>query len=198
MLDRLYEESDADYFIQTNADICLQPYFYELVKDLIEGGNDSFCITKRILPEKLKDAPLSVLYSTMGGPHAGHDCFVFRRELYPKLILGDICMGTPWSETTLIASLIAYADNFTAFNNAHVTFHIGDRRIWLGHEYNDYRIHNTEEFVKVLNILKKEKPKIMEHPVIKVQMQKLHNELHGYRNETYSKDCWNLIGGIGK
>ena len=51
ILDRLYEISDADYFIQTNADINLMPYFYHVVRNLIHIGHESFCINKRVIPE---------------------------------------------------------------------------------------------------------------------------------------------------
>ena len=193
ILDRLYETSDADYFIQTNADIGLMPYFYIFVKDLIDGGCDSFCINKRIIPEELKDESLSVMWSTPGLPHAGCDCFVFRRELYPKFDLGDIIMGTPWSETTLMTNMIAYAKNFNVFKNAHATFHLGDRRIWLGHEYNDFRVHNTNEFARILKKLSKKNRKILKHDAIKNQLGKLHQEVTGYNQETYSKICWEFV-----
>lgn len=193
MLQRLYETSDADYFIQTNADIGLMPQFYLLIKDLIEDGNDSFCINKRILPEELKDLPLSIIWSHMGGSHAGHDCFVFRRELYPALKIGDIVMGTPWSEATLIASLVAFSKNFKVFKNAFATFHLGDRRVWIGHELNDYRVLNTNEFARILKMLGKKKKKIFKHETIQYLLGKLVHEVQNYRNETYSKDCWSFI-----
>ena len=193
MLQRLWETSDADYFIQTNADIGLTPHFYLLVKELIEDGNDSFCINKRILPEQLKDYSLPVIWSSIGGGHAGHDCFVFRRDLYPILRLGNIVMGTPWSETTLITNLVAYAKNFKVFKNANATFHLGDRRVWIGHELNDYRILNTNEFARILKILSKKKKSILKHETIKYLLEKLVNEVTGYKNETYSKDCHYFI-----
>ncbi len=189
ILQRLYDTSDADYFIQTNADIGLMPHFYVLIKDLIDAGHDAFCINKRILPEEFKDKSLSVMWSTIGESHAGHDCFVFRRELWPLMNLGDIVMGTPWSETTLIANLVAYAKNFKVFKNAHATFHLGDRRVWLGHEYNDYRIHNTQEFARILKKLSKRNKKILKHEIIQYLLGKLEMEVLGYRNEVYSDDC---------
>jgi mRNA-degrading endonuclease YafQ of YafQ-DinJ toxin-antitoxin module len=193
ILQKLYDFSDADYFIQTNADIGLMPYFYVLIKDLIDAGHDAFCINKRILPEEFKDKSLSVMWSTIGESHAGHDCFVFRRELWPLMNLGDIVMGTPWSETTLIANLVAYAKNFTVYKNAHATFNLGDSRIWLGHEYNDYRILNTNEFAKILKKLSKRNKKILKHEVIQYLLGKLEQEVLGYSKETYSKDCWYFL-----
>jgi hypothetical protein len=194
MLDKLYDVSDADYFIQTNADIGLHPHFYLLVRTLIEDGNDSFCINKRVLPEELKDMPLSVIWSYIGGAHAGHDCFVFRRELYPSLKIGNIIMGTPWSEATLITSLVAYAKNFKVFKNALATFHLGDRRIWIGHDYNDYRIKNTNEFAKILRrVTPSKRKKVFKHETVQYLLGKLKQEVMGYKNETYSDDCWHFL-----
>ena len=104
-------------------------------------------------------------------------------------------MGTPWSEGTVIVSLVTFAKNFMTIRQSSMTFHIGDRRIWLPHDYNDYRIHNTNEVGRILLMLKKKKLSIMKHPVIKLYMQKLEHEVKGYTNmgETYSQDCWKLL-----
>lgn len=182
---------DADYYIQTNADIGLMPSFYVLIANLIEDGNASFCINKRIISEMLKDAPLSIIYSVMGSKHAGHDCFVFPASVVDKLDLGNICMGTPWSECTMIVSLVRYAENFTVFKEAHATFHLGDRRIWLPHNLNSYRIHNTNEFARILRKLKHKD--VMKHDTIKYLLGKLKQEVEGYRNEIYSEDCHHLL-----
>lgn len=198
ILDRLYEASNAEYFIQTNADIGVQPHFYLTIGRLIEVGWDSFCINKRIIwghYRDVKDIPL--MYAELGKHHNGHDCFVFRRELYPTLrpYIGDICMGTPWSETTLMAALIAFSKTFDVIYDANITFHIGDSRMWLGHDYNDYRVHNTNEFAKMLRLLKKKNPKILQHPVMTMPqlgfLDKLKSEVTNYTKmeETYSKDC---------
>jgi len=190
ILKRLYETApDADYYIQTNADIGVMPHFYVLIYDMIKDGNDSFCINKRIIPEELKDSELSLLYSVLGKDHAGHDCFVFRRELYPKFNLGDICMGTPWSETTLITNLVAYAKNFKVFKQAHATFHLGDRRIWLPKTLNDYRVHNTNEFARILRLLSNKNKEMLKHETIVYLLSKLRREMEVYPDEPYSKNC---------
>ena len=190
MIERLAETvPDADYYIQTNADIGVMPHFYMLIHDIIKDGNESFCINKRIIPEDLKDAELSLMYSVLGKEHAGHDCFVFPAKLVPKFNLGDICMGTPWSETTLITNLIAYAKNFKVFKQAHATFHLGDRRIWLPKDYNDYRVHNTNEFARVLRLLSNKNKDILKHETIVYLISKLKRELEVYPDEPYSKNC---------
>lgn len=190
MIDRVHEVSDAEYIIQTNADIGLMPHFYLLVKSIINDGLDSFCINKRIMPEALNTIKaLPLIWSGLGEVHAGHDCFVFKREIYPKFDMGKICMGTPWSEAVLITNLVAYAKIFQVFKNAHATFHLGDRRVWLPHDYNDYRINNTNEFARVLRKLSNKDKKILKHPTIRYLLEKLKTEVQGYRNEVYSEDC---------
>jgi len=163
------------------------------VKELIEGGNDSFCINKRIIPEELRNSPLPIVWSFIGGGHAGHDCFVFRRELVPSMELGNITTGTPWSETTIIPNLVTYAKNFKVFRHANATLHFGDRRVWLPTRFNDYRILNTNEFARILKMLLKKKKSILEHETIKYLLGKLKSEVTLYKNEVYSKDCLDLI-----
>ena len=193
ILQRLHDISDADYFIYTNADICVMPHFYVLIKDLVEKGHDAFCINKRIIPEELKDEGLPVMYSHLGIPHAGFDCFVFRRELQPLFSLGNACVGVPWGETTLAANLVALAKNFTVFRDQHTTFGIGDRRGWLPHAFNDYRVLCTNEFARILKKLSKRNKKVLKHKEIQYLLGKLKSEVTGYKHETYSSDCWYFV-----
>ena len=190
MMERLYETvPEVDYYIQTNADIGVLPHFYVLIYDMVNDGNVSFCINKRIIPETLKDSSLSLMYSYYGNEHAGHDCFVFPAELVPKFDLGTICMGTPWSETTLITNLVAYAKNFKVFKQAHATFHLGDRRIWRPKEFDDYRFFNCNEFARILKKLARgENKKILQHETIKYLLSKAKTEYLSYnKNESYNR-----------
>lgn len=191
IINALYEVSDADIFIQTNADIGVMPYFYETVTSIFKTGRKAFCINKRIIDERmgLKDvADLPLMYCAMGEPHNGHDCFVFAREFYPKFDLGDVCLGAPWTEGTFIASMVNAFSEFMVFKNAHLTFHIGDRRDWLNEEQMDYRIHCCNEFTKVLREFSKNNPKILEHKTIKYLLGKLKQEVNLYNDERYSDD----------
>lgn len=195
MLDRLYEYGGHkdEYFIQTNADIILQPHFYEFVGELIRNGQDSFCINKRIIPEKFKDGSLAEMWACPGHEHAGLDCFVFRRKLYPKFDMGEVVMGSAWSEAVIMTNMVAYAKNFDVYKNSYATLHLGDRRIWLPHSQNQYRVQNTNEFARVLKKLSKKNKSILKHDAIVNQLGKLKHEVTNYRNEVYSKDCWDLI-----
>lgn len=191
ILDRLYEATDAEYLIQTNADIGLQPFFYLLIKRIIEDlGYDAFCINKRIIPDHYRSIDeLPLMWAEMGNAHAGFDCFVFHRDLYPAFRVGKVCMGTPWSEATVGLSMDYYAKKFTVFQNAHATFHIGDPRIWRPAQYNDYRQFNTEEVCKVMTWFKKRKPNWIKRPIPAYFVKKLKMEV----SAGYCRECQKLI-----
>jgi len=72
IIQNLYDTSTADYFVYTNADICVMPHFYLFIKDMIEKGHDSFVINKRIIPEELKDEGLPMMWSNLGTAHADY------------------------------------------------------------------------------------------------------------------------------
>lgn len=192
VLQRLYESTDAEYLIQTNVDICLMPYFYVVVDRLIELGRrespgwDIFCINKRIIPEgynEIEQIPL--MYSEIGTSHRGMDCFVYPRAVWPRFDLGDICLGIPWSETTFVINAVAYG-NFRVFQNPHLSFHVGDPRVWKG--FKEERVHNTNEFGRVLTLLISRYPYLREEPVICWFLQKLKLEIKGF----YSQECQKL------
>ncbi len=189
IIEKCYEAAPyATHIIQTNADIILYPHFYLLVKYLIEEGNNTFCINKRIMPEylnKIKDLP--VLWSLTGNPHNGHDCFVFKRDAWPKMDLGDVCMGTPWSEGTIIASMVSTDPSFKVYKTANATFHIGDNRTWLKQELNDYRFHNANETARIIQRYVKK-----QHPAIDYLVKKMFNELNVYGGENYTR-CYKEV-----
>jgi tetratricopeptide (TPR) repeat protein len=157
ILDRLYEASDADYFIYTNIDIALMPYFYTAVKKFIELGYNAFVINRRTISLNFtKPDYLPLMYSQAGEKHPGYDCFVFRRDIYPRYKLGNACIGINWIGRVLIANLMCYTTNFKEFKDEHLTFHIGNDKSWKREEFNDYRLHNELECYKILKALEKE------------------------------------------
>jgi hypothetical protein len=194
ILDRLYESTDADYMIQTNVDIGLMPHFYLSVKRFIEMGYDALIINKRIISkhyDKVEQIP--EMYCDLGTDHNGCDCFVFRRDIYPKFDLGDICMGTPWSETTLVANMVKYSKNCEFLRKTHLTFHIGDERSWIARSEkelwkDEYRRHNTEEFAKCLLRLSKDAEWLLKHPIMTYFIKKMKLELQPH----YAKECHEL------
>jgi len=150
ILERLYEATDADYLIYTNADIALVPHFYISIQYLIDQGYDAFAISRRTVPDTITD--INLLYTFAGRLHEGADCFVFKRELYPLMPLNNICIGTAWIDDALLAILTCHARNFAWFRDMHLTFHLGNNEIWRN--YQDYENHNRDELANILDILK--------------------------------------------
>ncbi len=148
ILTRLYENSNAEYLIYTNTDIIILPQFYEAVAKIIEQGYDAFIINRRRIPKiynSVNDLPF--IYSDIGKSHPGFDCFVFKRELFPKFILGEICVGIPFVEATLMHNLFAHAEKCKLFDDLHLTSHIGMNVMPKRDE--EYYQHNRKEFEKI-------------------------------------------------
>jgi hypothetical protein len=157
ILDAVPREDDADYVIYTNVDIALQPFFYQWVSTVIEQGYDAFVVNRRTISNKffsINEIPL--MYAEIGEPHKGYDCFVFRREIYQKFKLGDICIGAAWVGRALLANMLCFSKKFKEFRNQHLSFHIGDSCTWRHQEFSDYTAHNREEYLTIFRQLESE------------------------------------------
>jgi len=151
ILDRLYEASEADYFIYTNVDIALMPHFYLVVAQLIESGIDGMVINRRTIantPCELAQLPL--MWAQAGEEHPGYDCFVFQRGAYPDFELGTSCIGVNWIGKVLLANVYAHSENFKTFADLHLTFHLGDDRSWKVSDFYDYDLHNERQLHTIL------------------------------------------------
>jgi hypothetical protein len=157
ILDTLYESGQTDYLIYTNADIALQPYFYRFVAGAIGQGYDAFVIDRRTITDKYTSIDqIPLMYAEIGEPHKGYDCFIIKRELYPKFKLGTICIGTAWVGRALLANMATYAARFKEFRNEHLTFHIGDSCTWRNETFNDYFQENWNEYLTIFQQLEME------------------------------------------
>lgn len=126
ILTRLHSTTDAEWLIYTNADIALMPYFYATVAQLIREGHDAILINRRRISRGYTTtSELPMMYAEIGGSHPGYDCFVFHRDLLPRFILDDICIGVPFIEVSLLHNLIATASHLRHIDDMHLTFHIG-------------------------------------------------------------------------
>jgi hypothetical protein len=126
ILHRLADTTDADWLMYTNADICLMPQFYTAVRTMIDRGHDAMLITRRrVSREYTSVAQLPIMYSDIGAPHPGYDCFVFHRSLLDRFILDGICIGVPFLEVSLLHNFIAFASSLRHVDDLHLTFHIG-------------------------------------------------------------------------
>ena len=146
ILDRAYNETDADYLIFTNVDIGLQPKFYEEVLKVIGQGHDAFIINRRRIPKKYSAVDqIEEMYAEKGKKHPGFDCFVFHRDLYPKFSLAEVCIGVPFIGITLAQNLFCFAKNPKVFTEEHLTFHIG-MELFKGRAPKEYYRYNRNQF----------------------------------------------------
>jgi hypothetical protein len=148
--------SDADYIIFSNIDIGLQPNFYKTIHEFINQGIDSFIINKRRVSKEYDSTEdLNQIYSEVGGLHTGYDCFVFKRELFEKYNLGNVCVGVPYVDSVLLFNMACHSLNLKLFTHKHLTFHLGFELIgkWGGEKY---LMHNKNEYIKVMKEIKKD------------------------------------------
>jgi hypothetical protein len=155
ILDRLYDASDADYFIYTNVDISLMPFFYLFVKEKVCQGFDAFSITRRTIGKHyrgIEDIPL--MYAEYGENHPGHDCFVFKRSSYQYYRLFDTCIGAVNIGRSLLFNMICNAQKFQVVRHLHLTFHLGDDRREEKSSYyqtfQDYANHNLYQVRQIV------------------------------------------------
>jgi hypothetical protein len=154
ILSRLYESTDAEYLVYTNADIALMPSFYLAVDAMIAKGYDAIVINRRCISSRYSSPEqLPEMYAEAGTMHTGYDTFVLHRSLFEKIDLGHLCIGIPFNDTALIHHLYAFAKNFRLCTEKHLTFHLGQELIkdWGDP---DYYAHNRREFMRVLSRLK--------------------------------------------
>jgi hypothetical protein len=146
--------TDAEYMVYTNADIGLQPDFYDAIARHIDKGLDALVINRRTIGRHWSEvSEIPQMLKDRGRPHPGFDCFVFRRDAFPRFILGNVCLGSSHVDLPFIASLIATAKNFRLFRDEYLTFHIGDSMTWMKLKVRDYRMYNDNEACKAVRQL---------------------------------------------
>lgn len=155
LLDVAHANSEAEYLIYTNIDICLIPYFYQSITNIIKSGTQSFTITRRTIPQPPgSDYPLTALFADVGEPHRGWDCFIFPRSYVPFLNLRNLCIGAPLVGLGLLANLLVLDPKFKEFRQYHLTFHIGNDRDWNNPINKEYTNHNKAELMLCLSELR--------------------------------------------
>jgi len=156
ILDRCYESSSADYIVYSDSDIALMPYFYSSVKSMIDEGCDAIIINRRDIPADRKDiGDLPYMWAQAGHKHPGWDCYVFKRDLYPKFNLGEIIVGAVGDGTVMQSNLRYYSKKFIELEDAHLTFHLGisprGTTQYTDHNWIKVNMHNDGQVKKILN-----------------------------------------------
>ena len=153
ILMRVYEESDAKYIIYTNVDIALMPHFYLTAEKIMQEGYDVVNIFRRTLDNHYQGIDeIPEMYADLGSDHPGTDCFIIKRELIPKLDLQNVVIGAQFVAFSLRVNLHVFAEKIKEFNRLHMTFHIGDDRVWEG--LDDFSAFNANEADKMFEALK--------------------------------------------
>jgi hypothetical protein len=176
ILDSAAIASDAEFIVYTNVDIGLLPNFYLSLDRIVREGFDACMVTRRTLSKEYKaPSELWKIFADIGDPHPGDDCFVFRRDAYQKYDLGDACIGIKYIARLLAFNLIIHARRFERFKNLHLTFHIGDDRVWHDDKWSDYSAHNERVLRRVVCHYK-ETGKIVSHPLVDRWIRKFGSE----------------------
>ena len=180
ILDRASEAVESDYIIFTNVDIALLPNFYTSVSSLIDSGLDSFIINRRTISKtylSVNDIPL--MFAEVGRPHMGYDCFIFKRAACKDFVLGSICVGAPYIGKTILVNQILNSNRFRVLYDQHLTFHIGNDKIWTSKNLKDYEIHNQREFDKIIAGLNTKQQKLVRKSLSNNRWKGLKNKAGG-------------------
>lgn len=154
VLSKLKECRDADYYIYSNVDIALMPFFYSVVGEYINQEHDAIVVNRRRISKRYEhELSLNLMYADLGKSHPGFDCFVFKRELLEKFVLSEICVGIPFLEVTLLHNIAAFAKNPLYVLDAHLTFHIG-LEVMPNRDKQYYWHNRNTYFKKIAPILK--------------------------------------------
>ncbi len=151
IIDKLYEHSDAEYFIYSNADITLDQRFYVRITKMLRGGYDAMCIHRCDVPKKIAGfrivaENLDRIYHMTNRDHPGHDCFVFKRSIVPSIDTGNVFVGFPPVGAVLKKQIYKNSKKFMEINSSYrLTFHLGNDRCWQDgtvNNNNEYKLKN--------------------------------------------------------
>jgi hypothetical protein len=151
VLEGLGDSKDFDVAVFTNADIAVQPQFYEAIATLIRSGIDAGSVTRRTVVQAGQPGDALVWGSIAEGtPHPGHDCFFFESSLLDDMDVGGVTLGASNVMRPLLANLFIRARNFQVLQHLHLTFHIDDSQDWQSDAYDPNSVYNSEEVLAVL------------------------------------------------
>lgn len=138
-------EPAPTHIVLTNADICLQPYFYPFVERALSSGFDSLVINRRTVSHELQKQSLSIASADYGAQHPGLDCFVFPAAFLDSFVPNTACVGVGQVMRGLMHNLVAHATQLLVLTDVHLTFHFGDDRPWMSQELAAHTAHNRSQ-----------------------------------------------------
>jgi len=151
--------SDADYVIFTNVDICPVPHFYRTVAAILATGYDALVINRRTLAGwPIDPGLLDFMAMDHGRPHEGYDCFVFKRKALDLFVTNEAVVGSGGVMQSLIYNLVATSQRLLILGDVHLTYHLGDDKVWTAPHLRDYIKHNWTEAISTLRLLASANP----------------------------------------
>jgi len=148
------KDSGGDFVVFTNVDICPVPHFYQSIEGLLNRGFDALVINRRTITGWPVDPGLiDLMAMDPGRPHEGYDCFVFRREALAQFVTNHAVVGTGGVMQSLIYNLVATSQRLLFLGDVHLTYHLGDDKVWAAPHLRDYVEHNWTEAIGTLHRL---------------------------------------------
>ncbi len=149
VLTRAAEISNAAFIVYSNMDIVPVPWFYNSVAALLDLHKcDALIVNRRRVDESLIASP-DLLFAEAGLPHPGYDCFILRRELVPRLMLGAVAVGAPGVGFMLAHNLFLVANKCVVEADKHLTVHAGFDIIqkWKGERVAQHQKKEIRKFI---------------------------------------------------
>lgn len=155
ILDKAAERcTNEDYIIYSNVDIALTKEFYTKVIQYIELGHDAIIVNRITMPSYDSQSLQWFLDNIhVGRKHPGYDCFILRKDVYQKFILGKIVVGVNWIGEVLLRNVLRYSHNPIILTSPYMTFHMGDDLAWTNPDYEDQKIFNQTQAHHIINRL---------------------------------------------
>lgn len=145
------DQPAEEYIVLTNSDIHLQPTFYKVIGAMIDRGFDVITVNRRTVHADLGSRTFSPLFlADHGENHPGFDCFVFPRSMMDGFAQSLSCCGAGHVMRSLIFNLVANAERFAMLTEAHLTYHLGDDRVWNADKFSDYIDFNIAQARSVI------------------------------------------------
>lgn len=140
----------AEYLVFTNADIAIQPGFYEALDAIIRAGAQAGSVTRRTLASGAIDLADGAILAETGQFHGGHDCVFFPRSWVSSFVRNDAVVGRGGGPMRgVMDNLVALASPFVCLRDVHLTCHVGDDKAWQDPSGEGAVRHNTREHERV-------------------------------------------------
>jgi len=149
ILQKLYESTDKEFAIYSNVDVGFMPHFYRYVYGLLSEGYDALIINSCwVTPQPATVDKLYLIWSQIGPPRGGFDCFVFRRDCIPKFSFANCCTGAPPFGRIVLVNMRRQAKNMLIVTDSDNSFHLRDKQAWVNKNFNAYKLYNLSQAKK--------------------------------------------------